>query len=120
MKKLFFCFVILFFSIAFSNAQVKKYCYSTYSGKYVMTLHNDGSNKAIYQLYNNRGLLQKTMQGIWLMQDEGVYGSAYMITITWTGLNSNLSKLKFIANFDGNGKLNAITDGESRIWNYCL
>lgn len=85
-----------------------------------MSLHNDGSNKAIYQLFNGSGVLQKTMQGNWSMQDIGVYGTSYIIKIRWTGLNSNFPELKFIANFDGNGNLNAITDGESRIWNYCL
>lgn len=120
MKKLLIYFCILFFSISAGFAQVKKYCYSSYAGKYVMSLSNDGSNKAIYQFYNTSGVLQKTMQGNWLMQDEGVYGTAYMIKISWIGLNSNFPELKFIANFDSNGKLNSITDSESRLWNYCL
>ena len=120
------CIVML--SLAFakkSNAQdsgretVKKYCYTTYTGKYVMTLFDDGTKKALFQLYNRGGSLQKTMQGKWMMRDEGVYGTAYMITISWTGLNAGMQELKFVAQFDGYGKLQAIIDSESRTWDYC-
>jgi hypothetical protein len=74
----------------FSFGQVKKYCYTTYSGTYSMSLYDDGSKKAVYQLYNTAGVLQKTMQGEWMLRDEGVYGTAYMITFSWTGLNSSM------------------------------
>jgi hypothetical protein len=97
----------------------KKYCYTTYAGKYEVTLFDDGSKKALYKLYSLSGDLQKTMQGTWLIRDEGVYGPAYMLTLTWTGLNSNMPALKFVCQYDGGGRLQGIIDGQSRVWDRC-
>ena len=119
MKKYLSLLAICFLLASMANGQIKKYCYSTYSGQYAMSLFNDGSGKALYQLYNTIGGLVKTMQGEWSMRDEGAYGPAYMITISWTGVNQGMQDLKFVAQFDGNGLLQGIIDSESRVWNFC-
>ena len=119
MKNLILVSALFFLTTQFGFGQIKKYCYSTYSGKYVMSLYDDGSKKAVYQLFNTDGNLGKTMQGEWMMREEGLYGTAYMITITWSGLNAGMQELKFVAQFDGNGKLQGIIDGQSRIWDSC-
>lgn len=106
-------------SSQFAVGQIKKYCYSNNTGEYAMSLYDDGSKKAVYQLFSTNGNLKKTMVGEWMMLDEGLYGTAYMITITWTGANSGLQDLKFVAQFDGNGKLQGIIDSQSRTWDYC-
>ena len=119
MKNLIFiCTFFLLFTHA-SNAQIKKYCYTTISGKYVVSLNDDETKKVIYQLFDNSGILQKTMQGNWSMRDEGLYGPAYKITVAWTGINSGMQELKFVAQFDGNGNLQAIIDSQNRTWNSC-
>ncbi len=84
-----------------------------------MTLFDDGSKKVSYQLFDKSGGLQKTMQGTWTMRDEGLYGPAYKITISWTGVNSGMQELKFLAQFDGGGNLQAIIDSQNRTWNSC-
>lgn len=119
MKKLLLILVLLFVFSEVVEGQIKNYCYDTYSGQYVMSLHDDGSGKATYKLFNSSGGLVKTLQGEWSMRDEGLYGPAYVITISWIGANSGLQDLKFTAQFDGNGKLQGIIDSESRVWNYC-
>jgi hypothetical protein len=85
----------------------------------VISLFDDGSKIAAYQLYSTSGSLQKTMSGTWLIRDEGLYGPANYLTISWTGANSNLPQLKFVAQFDGNGNLQAIIDSSGRTWNSC-
>ena len=102
-----------------SNAQTKKYCYSLTSGKYVLSLYDDGSKKVSYDLYSPSGTLQKTMQGTWILRDEGVYGPSYVLTISWTGPNANLQNLKYNVQNDGYGNLQALIDGTGRIWNSC-
>lgn len=97
----------------------RKYCYNTYNGKYEISLTEGDSRKATYKLYNSYGDLQKTMQGTWVIRDEGVYGPAYMLTISWTGLNSNMPSLKFVCQYDGNGRLQGIIDSQNRTWNQC-
>ena len=106
-------------SVEFVNAQIKKYCYTTISGKYLVSLNDDETKKVIYQLFDNSGILKKTMQGTWSMRDEGLYGPAYKITVAWTGINSGMQELKFVAQFDGNGNLQAIIDSQNRTWNSC-
>ena len=100
-------------------AQVKKYCYPTISGKYVMSLYEDGTKNIVYQLFDNNGTLQKTIQGTWSMRDEGIYGPVYKIIISWTGVNLGMQDLKFIAQLDGYGNLQAIIDAQNRTWNFC-
>ncbi len=113
-------FTTLFTLIAtLSFGQVKKYCYTTYAGTYKISLYEDGSKKAIYQLFNTAGVLQKTMQGEWILRDEGIYGPAYMLTLTWTGVNAGMADLKFVAQYDGAGNLQGIIDSQNRTWNYC-
>lgn len=102
-----------------SFGQVKKFCYTTYSGTYTMSLFDDGSKKAVYQLVNTAGVLQKTMQGEWMLRDEGIYGPAYMLTISWTGVNTGMADLKFVAQYDGYGNLQGIIDSQNRTWNSC-
>lgn len=97
----------------------RKYCYTTYSGKYEISLTEGDSRKATYKLYNKYGDLQKTMQGTWVIRDEGVYGPAYMLTISWTGLNVNMPSLKFVCQYDANGRLQGIIDSQNRTWNQC-
>lgn len=106
-------------SIHTSYGQTQKYCYSTYAGKYVMSLYDDGTKKAVYQLFNSDGSVQKTMQGEWMLRDEGIYGTAYMLTISWTGVNSGMQELKFVAQYDGYGNLQGIIDSQSRTWDAC-
>ena len=119
MKNILTVTVLCLFLTPFANGQIKKYCYDTYSGSYVMSLFDDGTAKVLYQLYNVSGGLVKTMQGEWSMRNEGVYGPAYVITISWTGTNAGMQDLKYTAQYDGNGSLQGIIDSQSRIWNYC-
>lgn len=84
-----------------------------------MSLFDDGSKKAVYQLVNTAGVLQKTMQGEWVLRDEGIYGPAYMLTISWTGVNTGMADLKFVAQYDGYGNLQGIIDSQNRTWNSC-
>lgn len=97
----------------------RNYCYNTYNGKYEIFLTEGDSRKAIYKFYNAYGDLQKTMQGTWVIRDEGVYGPAYILTISWTGLNANMPSLKFVCQYDGNGRLQGIIDSQNRTWNQC-
>ena len=117
-KNLLLATFCLFFTV-FSFGQTKKYCYTLSSGKYVLTLYDDGSKKVSYDLYSLSGVLQKTVQGIWMIRDEGVYGPSYFLTISWTGVNSNLQDLKYVVQYDGNGNLQALIDGTGRTWNSC-
>ena len=118
MKKLLFSAIFMLL-VNLSYGQVKKFCYTTYAGTYSMSLYDDGSKKAVYQLYNTAGVLQKTMQGEWMLRDEGIYGPAYMLTITWTGANAGMAELKYVAQYDGYGNLQGIIDSQSRTWNSC-
>jgi len=109
---------LLFISLL-GFSQVSKFCYSTYTGKYVIALNDDGTKKATYSLFDNSGKVQKTMQGQWMLRDEGIYGPAYMLTITWTGLNAGMQELKFVAQYDGYGNLQGIIDSKNNVWNSC-
>jgi len=102
-----------------TTEEYKKYCYTTYAGKYEITLYDNGTKKVLYKLYNNAGNLQKTMQGTWVIRDEGVYGPAYMLTLSWTGPNENMPALKFVCQYNGNRELQGIIDGQNRIWDRC-
>jgi hypothetical protein len=107
-------------SFALSENLQKKFCYQTYLGKYVITLHDDGSKIALYQLYDiQSGALKKTMKGTWTLRDEGIYGPAPTITLTWTGVNQGMVDLKFTAQYDGYGKLQGLIDLQNRIWSSC-
>ena len=102
-----------------SSLDDRKYCYTTYNGKYEISLTEGGGRKATYKLYNMYGDLQKTMQGVWVIKDQGVYGPAHILTISWTGLNSNMPSLKFVCQYDENGRLQGIIDSQNRTWNQC-
>lgn len=102
-----------------SSINDRKYCYNTYSGKYEISITEGDGRKATYKLYNSYGELQKTMQGTWVIRDEGVYGPAYVLTISWTGLNANMPSLRFVCQYDGNGRLQGIIDSQNRTWNQC-
>ena len=119
MKKITLIISILFVSVSI-NAQTKKYCSENYKGKYEISLSDDGSHKAYFNLYDSSsGSLVKTTQGEWSLRDEGVYGAAYILTFTFTGANSNLPAMKFTCQYDGSGNLQALIDSQSRTWNMC-
>jgi hypothetical protein len=118
MKKIFFTICILLISFTI-NAQTKKYCVENYKGKYEISLSDDGSHKAYFNLYSNSGSLVKMTQGEWSLRDEGVYGAAYILTFTFTGANSNLPAMKFTCQYDGSGNLQALIDNQDRTWNRC-
>lgn len=101
------------------DKSISKYCYTTFDGMYEITLHDDGTKKVFYKLYNKSGSLIKTMQGLWTIRDEGVYGTAMKLTISWTGANSNMQELKYLCQYNGSGNLQAIIDSQSRTWNSC-
>lgn len=95
-----FCFLAALTSIAqnndkISNADLKKFCYTTASSKYELSLEEGSDNKTFYKLYNSSGDLVKTMQGYWEIRDEGVYGSLFVLIIKWSGLNADLPNLKY-------------------------
>ncbi len=101
------------------SADSKKYCYTTSSGKYEITLEQGGDNKTYYKLYNGSGELVKTMQGYWEIRDEGVYGSLYVLTIRWSGLNADLPNLKFTCQYNASGQLQQLIDSQKRNWYPC-
>lgn len=102
-----------------SGGTNQKFCYSTYTGKYELTLYDDGSKKVEYKLYSSNGRLEKTVQGTWMIRDEGIYGTAYMLTITWTGANSSLADTKYVCQYDGYGNLQNLNDMQNRAWYSC-
>ena len=53
------------------------------------------------------------------MKDEGVYGSAYKIAISWTGSNSSLPATKYVCQYSGDGTLQGLIDNQNRTWNPC-
>ena len=110
------CILLVSFSIA---AQTKKYCVTNNKGKYEISLLDDGSHKGYFNLYDSYGSLLKTTQGEWILRDEGVYGSAYILTFEFTGVNSNLPSMKFTCQYNGSGQLQALIDNQDRTWNMC-
>jgi hypothetical protein len=119
MKKLLLLLLFNLFFIYNGQSQVKKFCYSLNTGKYVLSLHENDTKKVSYDLYTLSGSLQKTMQGTWMLRDEGVYGPAYVLTISWTGLNANMPSLKYNVQYDGNGNMQSISDVTGRTWYPC-
>ena len=117
MKKL-LLITLVFFSFSIS-AQTKKYCVTNNKGKYEISLLDDGSHKGYFNLYDSYGSLLKTTQGEWILRDEGVYGSAYILTFEFTGVNSNLPSMKFTCQYNGSGQLQALIDNQDRTWNMC-
>lgn len=101
------------------SVNYKKYCVSNYKGKYEISLLDDGSQKGYFKLYDSYGSLLKTTQGQWILRDEGVYGSAYMLTFEFIGINSNLPSMKFTCQYNGSGQLQALIDNQDRTWNMC-
>jgi hypothetical protein len=99
-----------------TSGKNQKFCYSTYTEKYELTLFDDGSKKVVYKLYNSNGTLQKTVQGEWTMQ--GLMGPGNMLIINWTGANSSLST-QYVCQHDGWGNLQGLTDTSNRSWNQC-
>jgi hypothetical protein len=97
----------------------RNYCISTSNNKYILSLFDDGSKKVIYKLYDKNGNLTKTIQGLWEIKDEGVYGSAYFLSISWTGVNSNMANLKFMCQYNANRELQSIIDSQGRTWFEC-
>lgn len=102
-----------------SKQSAKKFCIRTTNSMYELTFFEGGANSILYKLYNNQGNLLKTMQGKWKMQDEGVYGSAYKIRISWSGANTNIPELVFLCQFDAFGSIQGIIDSENRTWQIC-
>ena len=102
-----------------SKQSAKKFCIRTTNSMYEITFFEGGANSLLYNLYNNQGNLLKTTQGKWKMQDEGVYGSAYKIRISWSGANTNMPELVFLCQFDAFGSIQGIIDSENRTWQLC-
>lgn len=98
---------------------IKKYCVNTVKGKYEITLLDDKTYTVSYKLYDKLNKLIKTVQGKWTLRDEGVYGTAYRLTIDFTGANSNLPSMKFTCQYDGSGNLQSLIDNQDRTWNWC-
>ncbi len=101
-------------------SSTKKFCYATSMYKYELTMEEGSTNKVYYKLYNSNGKLEKTIQGIWTMRNDGVYGNAYNLTIEWTGANSSMSDLKFNCRFYANGQIQSLTDNQKRVWEQCF
>ncbi len=97
----------------------KKYCVSNYKGKYEISLSDDGTHKAYFNLYDNNDRLLKTTQGEWTLRDEGVYGVAHILTFDFTGVNSNMPSMKFTCQYNGSGQLQALIDNQDRTWDMC-
>jgi hypothetical protein len=97
----------------------RNYCISTSSNKYILSLFDDGSKKVIYKMYDLNGNLSKTIQGVWEINNEGVYGSAYILKTSWTGLNSGMPSLRFTCQYYAGGKLQSIIDSQNRTWYEC-
>lgn len=97
----------------------RNYCISTTANKYILSLFDDGSKKVIYKLYDKNGNLTKTIQGVWVIKDEGVYGAAYFLYISWSGLNSNMPNLKYTCQYDAKRVLQSIIDSQGRTWFEC-
>jgi hypothetical protein len=108
-----------YFDIDYPNNPTQKFCSYTATGKYEITLLNDGTFNVYFKLYNSSGNVQKTMQGIWEISDKSNYGAESILDIRWTGLNSNMPNLKYRCQYGANNKLQAIIDGQNRTWQKC-
>jgi hypothetical protein len=108
-----------YFDIDYPNNPTQKFCSYTATGKYEITLINDGTYTVYFKLYNSVGNVQKTMQGIWEISDKSNYGAESILDIRWTGLNSNMPNLKYRCQYGANNKLQAIIDGQNRTWQKC-
>jgi uncharacterized protein (TIGR02145 family) len=95
------------------------YCFTNINGRYQLGLDDGGAHNVTYQQYNINGNLIKTVVGKWILQDEGVYGPAMVLTISFTGENTGLPSMKFIAQYDGYGNLQGLIDNQGRIWGSC-
>jgi len=95
------------------------YCYTNINGRYQLGLDDGGAHYVTYQQYNLGGSLIKTVVGKWILQDEGVYGPAMILTISFTGKNAGLPSMKFNAQYDGFGNLQGLIDNQGRIWGTC-
>jgi uncharacterized protein (TIGR02145 family) len=105
----------------FAGMQVdyKYYCFTNINGRYQLGLDDGGAHNVTYQQYNLSGSLIKSLVGKWKLQDEGVYGPAMTLTISFTGKNSGLPSMKYIAQYDGFGNLQGVIDNQGRIWGVC-
>lgn len=101
------------------NLDYRYYCYTNINGRYQLGLDDSGAHNITYQQYNLSGSLIKTVVGKWTLQDEGVYGPAMTLTISFTGKNAGLPSMKFIAQYDGFGNLQGVIDNQGRIWGAC-
>jgi YD repeat-containing protein len=120
MKKNFVIVVFLLFTYIGLTARNVKYCSESYKGKYEISLIDDGTFKASFNLYENTtGRLLKSLKGKWTIRDEGVYGTVYRLTFEFTGVDSNLPSMKFTCQYDGYGQLQAIIDSQDRTWDKC-
>lgn len=102
-----------------SNINIKKFCIGTSQNKYEITISEGGSMEVIYKLFNTQGVLLKTMNGNWSIQDEGVYGAAYKLKLTWGGVNSKMPPLVFLCQYDAYGNIQGIIDSQNITWEKC-
>jgi uncharacterized protein (TIGR02145 family) len=101
-----FLFLIVVLLASFqTNAQTKKFCAQDKQGtKYEISL-TEGSGTAITRTYSSTGVLKNQISGTFSKTDEGVYGSAYFITIFLPNGN-----MKFLASYDAEGKIQDLKD----------
>ncbi len=104
MKKIIVLFCVLL-NAANAKAQLKKFCAQDNNGnKYEISLI-EGSGTAITRTYSSTGTLKNEISGTFSRTDEGVYGSAYFITILLPNGN-----MKFLASYDAEGKVQELKD----------
>ncbi len=103
------------------NQQVsgaKSYCYTLNNGsKYRLNLFesSDSQSKAVYNFYNENGVLIKSMTGTYNITDEGVYSPVRKIVANFSG-----NKVKWLILYDTEGKAQSIQDEiKNTIWDKC-
>jgi len=93
---------------------------SNINGRYQLGLDDGGAHNITYQQYNPSRSLIKTVVGKWTLQDEGVYGPAMTLTLSFTGKNAGLPFMKFIAQYDGFGNLQGVIDNQRTMYHFLL
>ena len=120
MKKAVLLSVFLVLFIFGGKSQIKNFCYTHSTEKYVLALYDDGTKKVSYDLYSNSGTLQKTVKGTLTLRDEEVYGPSYVLTVAWTVVNAGLPELKFNIVYDDYVNIQSQNDVTRRTWNNCI
>jgi hypothetical protein len=113
-KILFFFFSTLFFLNGNSQG-IKSFCaYDNLNSKYELNLNED-SKSLTYKKYNSSGSLLQTLNGTYVMRDEGVYGPTFKIIASING-----NTLKWLVIRDGFGNIQELRDESAgRVWSKC-